>query len=100
MQAAGCIERIRNPADERQVFVELTERGKSLEDRAGCLVSPMTAVGPRRKHPGRPRRPVSGVCAAGQCHLETRLVGVAEGAAASVALLGEQLGLAVRGFKH
>jgi MarR family transcriptional regulator, organic hydroperoxide resistance regulator len=37
MQAAGCIERIRNPADERQVFVELTERGKSLEDRAACL---------------------------------------------------------------
>jgi DNA-binding MarR family transcriptional regulator len=37
MQAARCIERIRNPADERQVFVELTERGKSLEDRAACL---------------------------------------------------------------
>ena len=37
MQAAGFIERIRNPADERQVFVELTERGKSLEDRAACL---------------------------------------------------------------
>jgi DNA-binding MarR family transcriptional regulator len=31
------MERIRNPADERQVFVELTERGKSLEDRAACL---------------------------------------------------------------
>jgi DNA-binding MarR family transcriptional regulator len=37
MQAAGFIGRIRNPADERQVFVELTERGKSLEDRAACL---------------------------------------------------------------
>jgi len=37
MQAAGFIERIRNPADERQVFVELTERGKSLEDRAARL---------------------------------------------------------------
>jgi DNA-binding MarR family transcriptional regulator len=36
MQAAGFIERIRNPADERQVFIELTERGKSLEDRASC----------------------------------------------------------------
>jgi DNA-binding MarR family transcriptional regulator len=28
MRAAGFIERIRNPADGRQVFVELTERGK------------------------------------------------------------------------
>jgi DNA-binding MarR family transcriptional regulator len=34
MQAAGLIERIRDPAVERQVFVELTERGKSFEDRA------------------------------------------------------------------
>ena len=37
MQAAGFVERIRNPDDERQVFIELTERGKSLEDRAACL---------------------------------------------------------------
>ena len=43
MQAAGFIERIRNPADERQVFAELTERGKSLEDRAA------RAVGLRRQ---------------------------------------------------
>jgi DNA-binding MarR family transcriptional regulator len=28
---------IRKPADGRRVFVELTERGKSLEDRAACL---------------------------------------------------------------
>jgi DNA-binding MarR family transcriptional regulator len=34
MQAAGFIERIRNPADERQMFVELTECGKSLERRS------------------------------------------------------------------
>jgi MarR family transcriptional regulator, organic hydroperoxide resistance regulator len=37
MQAAGFVERSRNPADERQVFVELTERGRSLEERAACL---------------------------------------------------------------
>jgi MarR family transcriptional regulator, organic hydroperoxide resistance regulator len=37
MQAAGFIERIRNPAHKRQVFVELTERGESLEDLAACL---------------------------------------------------------------
>ncbi len=32
LPAAGFIERIRNPGDERQVFVELTERGKPPED--------------------------------------------------------------------
>jgi len=37
MQAAGLVARRRNPDDERQVFVTLTARGKSLEDRAGCL---------------------------------------------------------------
>jgi DNA-binding MarR family transcriptional regulator len=37
MHAAELIKHIRNPPDERQVFVELTERGKSLEDRAACL---------------------------------------------------------------
>ena len=37
MQAAGLVERTRNPADERQVFVELTERMKAPEERATCL---------------------------------------------------------------
>jgi MarR family transcriptional regulator, organic hydroperoxide resistance regulator len=37
MQKAGFIERIRDFADERLVFVELTECGKSVEDRASCL---------------------------------------------------------------
>jgi len=37
MQAAGRIEHIRNPADERQAFVELTERSKALDELAGCL---------------------------------------------------------------
>lgn len=37
MQAAGFVERKRNPEDERQVFVELTGRGKSLEGQAACL---------------------------------------------------------------
>jgi DNA-binding MarR family transcriptional regulator len=31
------VERTRNPADERQVFVELTERSKALEERGTCL---------------------------------------------------------------
>lgn len=37
MQAAALVERNRNPADERQVFVELTERSKALEERGACL---------------------------------------------------------------
>jgi DNA-binding MarR family transcriptional regulator len=37
LQAAGLVERTRNPADERQVFVELTERSKALEERGACL---------------------------------------------------------------
>ena len=37
LQAAGFVERTRYPADERQVFIELTERSKALEERAACL---------------------------------------------------------------
>jgi len=37
MQAAGFVERTRNPDDERQVFIDVTERGKALEERAACL---------------------------------------------------------------
>ena len=37
LQAAGFVRRTRNPADERQVFVELTERSQALEERAACL---------------------------------------------------------------
>ena len=37
MQSAGFVERTRNPDDERQVFIELTERGRSLEPQAACL---------------------------------------------------------------
>jgi MarR family transcriptional regulator, organic hydroperoxide resistance regulator len=37
MQAAGFVKRTRNPQDERQVFIELTERANSLEERASCL---------------------------------------------------------------
>ncbi len=37
MQAAGLVERTRNPAGERQAFVELTERSKALEERGACL---------------------------------------------------------------
>jgi MarR family transcriptional regulator, organic hydroperoxide resistance regulator len=37
LQASGLVKRTRNPADERQVFVDLTERSKALEDWGACL---------------------------------------------------------------
>ena len=37
LQAAGFVKRTRNPADERQVFVELTARSKGLEEWGSCL---------------------------------------------------------------
>lgn len=37
LEAAGLVRRNRNPQNERQVIVELTERGVGLRDEAGCL---------------------------------------------------------------
>jgi len=37
MEAAGLMTRTRNPADERQVQVRLTEQGWALRARCGCL---------------------------------------------------------------
>jgi len=37
MEAAGLMTRARNPADERQVQVRLTERGRALREDCGCL---------------------------------------------------------------
>lgn len=37
LEAAGLVRRTRNPEDERQVLVALTDPGRALEDRAGCL---------------------------------------------------------------
>ena len=38
METAGLVDRRRNPDDERQVVVDLTEKGRDLETRAGCLL--------------------------------------------------------------
>ncbi len=38
MEQAGLVDRRRNPDDERQVVVDLTEKGRELESRAGCLL--------------------------------------------------------------
>ncbi|NYZ13688.1 MarR family transcriptional regulator [Azospirillum sp. RWY-5-1] len=37
LEAAGLVRRTRNPDDERQVLVALTDQGRALEARAGCL---------------------------------------------------------------
>lgn len=37
LEAAGLVTRTRNPDNERQVIVVLTEQGRALRTRAGCL---------------------------------------------------------------
>lgn len=37
LEAAGLLRRTRNPENERQVVVSLTQQGKDLKSRAGCL---------------------------------------------------------------
>jgi DNA-binding MarR family transcriptional regulator len=37
LEAAGLVSRMRNPNDERQVKVRLTERGSALHEECGCL---------------------------------------------------------------
>ncbi len=37
LEAADLVRRARNPENERQVIVALTDRGRALQSRAGCL---------------------------------------------------------------
>ncbi|TIU96371.1 MAG: MarR family transcriptional regulator [Mesorhizobium sp.] len=37
LEAAGLLRRTRNPANERQVVVGLTDKGRELRSRSGCL---------------------------------------------------------------
>ena len=37
MEGAGLVSRVRNPADERQVVVSLTDPGRDLQARSACL---------------------------------------------------------------
>jgi len=43
MEAAGLMTRTRNPADERQVQVRLSERGRALREDCGCLGETLVA---------------------------------------------------------
>lgn len=43
MEAAGLLTRHRNPRDERQVQVMLTDAGRAMRDRCGCLGEALVA---------------------------------------------------------
>jgi DNA-binding MarR family transcriptional regulator len=51
LEAAGHLRRTRNPANERQVVVALTDQGRELRSRAGCLADALLSTSgqsPRR----------------------------------------------------
>jgi DNA-binding MarR family transcriptional regulator len=43
LEAAGLVQRARNPDDERQVIIALTAAGRALKARAGCLADALLA---------------------------------------------------------
>ncbi len=45
MESAGLLSRVRNPADERQVVVSLTDAGRDLQVRSTCLGQTLFAAG-------------------------------------------------------
>ncbi|WP_423605371.1 MarR family winged helix-turn-helix transcriptional regulator [Sphingomonas sp. MS122] len=44
LEAAGLVRRTRNPANERQVVIELTDQGRALQPQAGCLGEALLAA--------------------------------------------------------
>lgn len=44
LEAAGLVRRTRNPDNERQVVIELTENGRALQPQAGCLGEALLAA--------------------------------------------------------
>ncbi|HJV41666.1 MarR family transcriptional regulator [Caulobacter sp.] len=45
MEGAGLLSRVRNPADERQVVVSLTDAGRDMQARSTCLGQTLFAAG-------------------------------------------------------
>jgi DNA-binding MarR family transcriptional regulator len=45
MEASGLLSRERNPADERQVVVSLTDHGRDMQARSACLGQTLFAAG-------------------------------------------------------
>ena len=59
LEVAGLLRRTRNPDNERQVVVELTEQGQALRSRAGCLGEALlSASGQTLAHLGELNRDV------------------------------------------
>jgi DNA-binding MarR family transcriptional regulator len=44
LEAAGLVRRTRNASNERQVLVALTDQGRSLQNKAGCLSDTLLAA--------------------------------------------------------
>lgn len=44
LEVAGLVRRTRNPANERQVVVALTDQGRELKSRAGCLADALLSA--------------------------------------------------------
>ncbi|MGK6319018.1 MarR family winged helix-turn-helix transcriptional regulator [Sphingomonas sp. DT-204] len=44
LEAAGLVRRTRNPDNERQVVIELTDQGRALQPQAGCLGEALLAA--------------------------------------------------------
>ncbi|QCL97794.1 MarR family winged helix-turn-helix transcriptional regulator [Agrobacterium tumefaciens] len=44
LEAAGLVRRTRNPSNERQVLVALTDQGRALRHKAGCLSDTLLAA--------------------------------------------------------
>ncbi len=44
LEAAGFLQRTRNPENERQVVIALTDQGSALQSRAGCLNDALLAI--------------------------------------------------------
>src|SRR5262245_40668344 len=55
--------RARNPQNERQVLVELTEKGHALRTKAGCLGEALLRLPVRLRSTWRLSTPRSGICA-------------------------------------
>lgn len=43
LETAGYLRRVRNPQDERQVLIGLTDKGRELRNRAGCVATNLAA---------------------------------------------------------
>ncbi|HEV7325286.1 MAG TPA: MarR family transcriptional regulator [Bosea sp. (in: a-proteobacteria)] len=59
LETAGIVRRMRSPGDERQVVVSLTDQGRALRSRAGCLGDRLLAAsGQTPQHLGQLNRDV------------------------------------------